>query len=337
MYYSCLLIAGFTIVLSLGSKQVNAQTVEDCAALADKEIRQECFEAAFKNKPAQEGLSDQEKVEQAWADIQSLSEILETSHQYKTLRADYVSICQLAIDSQSVNVFEAKRFDDRYTVDLSQLYSAEMHSLLRFNDTVLIVTERSHPIWLDQQVYTKDGSTFIQKNNAEMREVILTPGNDADIGELVEILQRSISRCKNFDQDTLNQGYQTNGKANSASSPLLGFFQLKDQVSELEAVNGVRYCTDTLFTLEIRPDGTTFDSEPVKDECSFSMNIPNGALLHETQSDCLATRDGNQEEYSSVMRYEWTDGGLITMNIGFAEQWRVDLSKLEWVRCNMNK
>ncbi|WP_170790259.1 hypothetical protein [Ruegeria lacuscaerulensis] len=328
MYFNWLLIAFFTIALGLGSKQANAQTVEDCAAIADKEIRQECFEAAFKNRPAQEGPSDQENVEQAWADIQSLSEILETSHQYRTLRASPVNICQLAIDSQSVNVFEAKRFDDRYTVDLSQLYSAKLHSLLRFNDTVLIVTERSNPIWLDQQVYTKDGSTFIQKNNAEMREVILTPGNDADVGELVEILQRSISRCKTFDPATLSQSNLPNGNANSTSDPLLGYFQVEDSVGELGVFADGRKCLDWAYLTEIRPEGSSgIGPAGNTAECVFTSPIPQGASKHVTNVHCKIDGHGTKDERSYTLSFEWKHDRLTSENPSIPE------SRLEYVRC----
>lgn len=328
MYINWVLIAGFTIALGLGSKQANSQTVEDCAAIADKEIRQECFEAAFKNKPAQEGPSDQEKVEQAWADMKALADILNTYQQNPLLQINPISICKFVVDISFVNETAGKRFDTEYTIDMSQLYAAETNSKIRFNDTVLITAERSNPISREQNVFSSDGSTFLESNSSRIREAALTPRDPVDQKELLETLQRSISRCKSFDQGTLSQGEQIKGKAATTSNPLLGFFQIEASVGELGVYDGGRKCLDWALIQEIRPDGSTSTSSLNTVQCTFAVPIPEGALAHQTDMTCHAKyTDGTKRSTQWVQRLEWQGNKMVSSNIDIPE------SRLVHVKC----
>ncbi|NOD97163.1 hypothetical protein GS610_08070 [Ruegeria sp. HKCCD6228] len=216
------LVASAVFLLVFSSAE--AQTVEDCAAITDKEVRQECFNAAFANKadPTSDATEENElfSEEQAKEDMAVLLEILTAQsdanwHQF----AEAYSTCWLSIGSIRVNVFRREMYRSLYELRLGDLSSADLHSQMKPNDTVKVTTKRSNPVPLDSKVYSQDGQTLIADRSEPVRQIFLNPNDKADIPELLEIVQRGIQRC---------QGQEKQNYLFGSTTPLIvaGFFTI---------------------------------------------------------------------------------------------------------------
>ncbi len=312
-------LVAFAVFL-LGLTNAEAQTVEDCAAIENKEIRQECFNAAFANKadPSSE-VTEQNPLfseEQAEDDKAALLEILDNSGDtYWSQFAEAYSTCWFGLGSIRVNVFRREMYQSSYELKLGELSSAELHSQMKPNDTVKVTTKRSHPVSLDSKVYTQDGQTLISDRSGPVRTIFLNPKDKADIPELLQIVQRGIERCSAVEQSNSAQTEPNKREDAAAASPLLGYFQVEASVGELGAYEGGRKCLDWAYLEEFRSDGLSGVGPGGNTaECVFADPVPQGAIVHVTNLDCKINNSSGKFETSYTMHFEWTQNRLVTVN-----------------------
>ncbi len=311
-------LVAFAVFL-LGLTNAEAQTVEDCAAIENKEVRQECFNAAFANKadPSSEATEQNPlfSEEQAKEDMTALSELLLNEDAYWSQRALYSNTCYLNVVSQRVNVFRREMYHSNYRLALGELTSAELHSQMKPNDTVKVTTKRSHPVSLDSKVYTQDGQTLISDRSGPVRTIFLNPKDKADIPELLQIVQRGIERCSAVEQSNSAQTEPNKREDAAAASPLLGYFQVEASVGELGAYEGGRKCLDWAYLEEFRSDGLSGVGPGGNTaECVFADPVPQGAIVHVTNLDCKINNSSGKFETSYTMHFEWTQNRLVTVN-----------------------